>query len=160
MMYMEGQYDRNGKLCAIITEVGKTFLVDMSPLAILEDSIKSIGFDLKGAMKTSKWFHGDIHMRPLMVNPIQGICLFPSKSAKNEDTMWFNPYHIKRTSGYNRKTFIEFSNGLTIEVQSILSSFNHKLQIAEQFRNMTVETGKNPISFVLDPKERRIPIKS
>ncbi|MCM2535850.1 competence protein ComK [Neobacillus pocheonensis] len=156
MMYMVGFLDRNGKPCTIVKEVNKMFIVDKSPLEILEYSIKCIGFNLKGAMETSKWILGDIHMCPLMVNPILKICVFPIQSAQRYDTMWFNPYHIKRTTSFNRKTNVEFNNGIVIKVNSQLSSFNNKLQIADQYRKMTVNAGENPISFVLEPKNRRV----
>jgi competence protein ComK len=155
MIYMVGYYDRNGKLCTLVKEVNKTFMVDQSPLQILEYSIRCIGFDLKGAFASSKWILGDMKMYPVMVNPIQKICLFPINAAKNPDTLWFNPVHIKRTNGIMRKTELEFKNGQTMMVHSRIAAFNHKLLKAEQLRNMTIEIGKNPISFVLDPSKRR-----
>ncbi|MDQ0201917.1 competence protein ComK [Neobacillus ginsengisoli] len=152
LMCMVGVYDRNGKTCTIVREVNKTFIVDKSPLEILEISIKSIGFNLKGAMATSKWFLGDIHMCPVMVNPILKICLFPIQSAKRVDTMWFNPDHIHRTNSFYRKTNVKFKNGFHMLVNSKLSSFNNKLKIAEQYQEITVEAGKNPTAFLLESK--------
>lgn len=160
MMCMAGFYDRNGKTCTIVREVSRIFIVAKSPLEILDFSIKSIGFTLKGAMKTAKWHLGDIHMCPVMVNPILKICLFPNHSPKRVDTMWFNPDHIHRTNSSFLKTKVEFNNGLFIRVNSKLSSFNTKLQTAEQYKKMIVEAGKNPITFLLDPKTRKEPTSS
>jgi competence protein ComK len=160
-MYMVGFHDRNGKLCTLVKEKDICFLVDQSPIEILSYSIQCIGFDLKGALATSKWILGDdILMHPIMVNPILKICMFPNKSMKQNDTIWFNPFYIKRTScGRKRTTIVEFQNGQKMIVYSQLSSFNHKLQTAEQLRNMTVDVGRNPTSFILDPKKRRRKIK-
>lgn len=152
---MQGFYDRNGKRCTLVRELDKTFTVDRSPLHILEDSIKCIGYDLKGAMASAKWILGEIHMPPVMINPIQSICVFSDKSAKNEDTIWFNPVHIVRTISYKKKTYIEFSNGITLILHCSVSSFNTKLQNAMQLRNLTTEMGKNPISMILDPSKRK-----
>jgi competence protein ComK len=160
LMYMAGYYDRNGKLCTLVKELNRIFMVDQSPLQILEYSINCIGFDFKGALFSSKWFLGDIKMYPVMVNPIQKICLFPIKSAKHPDTLWFNPVHIKRTVGIMRETEIEFTNSQTLRVKSRISSFNHKLQTAEQLREMTTRIGKNPRSFVLNPKLRQYKSKA
>jgi competence protein ComK len=153
---MVGYYDRNGKLCTIVEEVDNIFIIDQSPLEILEYSINLIGYDLKGATNTSKWLLGDIQMCPIMVNPVLNICLFPSKSSKHHDTMWFNPDHIKRTRGYRRNTTIEFSNGLNLIIPCKLPYFNSKLQNAEQLRKMTYSAGTNPASFVLDPNKRKV----
>lgn len=156
-MYMYGFYDRNGKLCTVVREIDKTFTVDREPLHILEDSIKCIGYDLKGAMASAKWILGDIHMSPVMINPIHSICVFPDKSPKNADTIWFNPAHIVRTTSFKKKTYIEFSNGKTLIIHCTISAFNNKLQNAMQLRYITTEMGKNPksMSMILDPYKRK-----
>lgn len=152
-MYMGGQYDRNAKLCTIVTELHRTFIVDKSPLEILNDSIRCIGFDLRGAMETAKWLLGNKHMCPVMVNPIHRICLFPDKSFKHNDTKWFNPLHITRTIHSNQQAMIEFTNGRTLIVPMKLYSFNHKLQTAEQFRKMMVGLERDPLSIEKDPRK-------
>lgn len=150
---MVGYYDRQAKLCTLVKELDRTFVVDRSPLEILNDSIKCIGFDLRGAMETANWLLGNKYMCPVMVNPVHRICVFPDKSAKNANTIWFNPYHIARTKSINQKAQVEFTNGLTITLPSKLYSFNHKLQIAEQFRKMIVRMDNDPFSFKEDPKK-------
>jgi competence protein ComK len=157
LMYMVGFHDRQGKLCTLVREKESSFLVDQSPIEILSYSIQCIGFDLRGALATSKWILGDdILMHPIMVNPILKICMFPNKSMKQDDTIWFNPFYIIRTSGRKeRTTIVEFLNGQKMIVHSQLSSFNHKLLTAEKFRNMTVNVGRNPITMILDPKKRK-----
>lgn len=154
---MYGFYDRNGNLCTVVREIDKTFTVDKAPLHILEDSIICIGYDLKGAMASAKWILGNIHMPPVMINPIQSTCLFSIKSAKNVDTIWFNPANIVRTTSYKKKTYIEFTDGTTLILHCTISAFNTKLQNAMQLRNITTEMGKNPrsMSMILDPKNRK-----
>jgi competence protein ComK len=156
LLFMVGVYDRNGKLCTLVQEENEAFIVDRSPLEILAHSIRCIGFDYKGALATSKWILGDdILMHPVMVNPILKICLFPTRSHNKPDTLWFNPFHIKRTTGVQRKTLVEFQNGKKLTVLMQLSAFNNRLKTAEQLRNLTVGIGKNPISFDLQPKKRQ-----
>jgi len=151
---MRGHYDRFGKLCTQITEANRTFIVDKSPLEVLNDSIRGIGFDLRGALETSKYLLGDVHMCPIMVNPIHQIVLFPTRSPKHEDTIWLNPYPIRRTASNNRKTLITFHNNTTLIVPLRLASFNTKLKTAEQLRDMTVELANKPFTFVLHPDKR------
>jgi competence protein ComK len=152
-MYMFGVFDRNAKLCTIVWELNRTFIVDKSPLEILNDSIRCIGFDLRGAMKTSQLFLGNKHMCPVMINPIHKICVFPNKSAKHPDAMWFNPTHIIRTNTLRRQTKVEFSNGLVIIVPSKLYSFNHKLQTADQYMKMTNGISNNHPTIKKGPKK-------
>ncbi|WP_404330343.1 competence protein ComK [Mesobacillus maritimus] len=153
--YMMAYYDRNGKLCTHITETTRTFIVDKSPLEVINDSIRAIGFDLRGALETSKWLLGNIHMCPIMINPIHRIVLFPTRSYKHEETIWLNPHQIKRTTGFNRKTIILFNNDSTLTVPIKLSSFNTKLQNAEQLEKITIGIATRPFTVVLDPEKRR-----
>ncbi|MEW8986513.1 MAG: competence protein ComK, partial [Bacillus sp. (in: firmicutes)] len=155
MMYIEGQLDQYGKLISKVHQVDQTFLVDRSPVEIIEDSIKFIGYDFKGAKSIAKWILGEFSMCPVMVNPIHGICVFPDRSITSDKAIWYNPVHIIRTTTHLRKTRIEFSNGQTLDIQRKLSSFNHKLQAAEQLRKLTVEVGKNPTSFIQAPNNQR-----
>lgn len=152
-MYMVGQFDRNAKLCTLVTELNRTFIVDKSPLEILNDSIRCIGFDLRGAMETSRFLLGNKYMCPIMVNPIHRICVFPDKSSIRNDTKWFNPVHIARTVSSNQLAMIEFTNGQTLMVSMKLYSFNHKLQTADQFRKMILSLEQNPFSFEKDPRK-------
>ena len=117
-----------------------------SPLEVLDDSIRFIGFDLRGAIETSKMLLGDKYLCPVMVNPIHSICVFPDKSANRPDAMWFNPEHIYRTHTLNCKAGIEFTNGLVITIPMKLYTFNHKLKNAEQFKNILMGNGLDPFS--------------
>jgi competence protein ComK len=147
-MSMAGHLDRYGKKCTLVYELNRMFLVDQSPLEILEASIRRVGFNLKGALESSKKNLGGIHMHPFMVNPILGIIVFPTKSHKHEDVIWFNPNHIRRTWGKKNVTIVEFRNGQTLIVPTKLCFFNNKLTIAERFRDDLIEGGKNPSSVV------------
>ncbi|QCJ45072.1 hypothetical protein FAY30_03120 [Bacillus sp. S3] len=48
---------------------------------MLNDSIRCVGFNLKGAMETAKLLLGDKQMCPVMVNPLHTIVVFPNKSV-------------------------------------------------------------------------------
>lgn len=160
MMYMEDFYNQFGKLCTKVSEFGQTFYVDRTPLEILKDSIRCVGFDLNGARATSKWILGDTsYMCPFIVNPILHICVFPHRSPKQGITRWFNPIHIKRTGSLNRKTNVEFNNGQTLLVHSKLSAFNNRLQIADQLSEISAEFGKHPEDFIIDPQKEKLEFK-
>lgn len=152
---MTGYYDRFGNKCTLVTECHQKFIVDQSPLAILDDSIRSIGYDLRGARETAKRLLGNVHHCPILVNPIDRIVVFPTKSAYHEECVWFNPFHIKQTRSRKYKTIITFSNGETTLFPAKVSSFNDKIQKAEQLEEMT----RNPFFFTMNEYEERIRIK-
>ncbi|MEH7524940.1 competence protein ComK [Bacillus sp. JJ1503] len=151
-MRMTGFYDSNGKMCTLVTETRKTFMVDQSPLEILDESIRCIGYDLKGAMITAKRLLGNVHHCPVLVNPIHRIVLFPTKSGLHEECTWFNPVHIKRTNSLNNQTTITFSNGQTITIPGKLSSFNCKIKRAEHLEEMT----RDSIFFIINGHDHRM----
>jgi competence protein ComK len=154
MMYMIGFYDCHAKACTLVKETERIFVVYQSPMEILEYSIKKTGYNLKGAMETSREVNGS-KMCPIMVNLLQKLVVFPTQSAKHVETMWLNPDQIQRTYGtklLNRKTNIEFKNGLIITVDSRLSFFNDKLKRAEQYRDNIIASAQHPLSFITNQK--------
>ncbi|NRD76936.1 competence protein ComK [Bacillus sp. BRMEA1] len=155
-MWMVGVFDHRAKVCSLVGQEDKSFFVDQSPLEILDGSLALIGFDLKGAMKASKSHLKNVHMCPIMVNPTLNICLFPSHSPRREDTMWFNPLQIHRTFSKDNKTSIEFENGTQMTINSRITSFNNKLKIAEQYLKTKVAAARDPLTYLVDPKNRKV----
>jgi competence protein ComK len=156
LILMTGEYDQNGKLCARIMIGEKSLLVDRTPVQLLDDTLTYIGFDLRGAIAGAKSILGTRHMCPIMVNPYQGLCLFPNKSPFKEECIWFNPEHIVNTTPIGGKTELELSNGHSIIVDTKLTSFNTKMQRALQLKRLTNERGNQPssLTFYLEPKKR------
>ncbi|MEH7111535.1 competence protein ComK [Neobacillus niacini] len=94
-------------------------------------------------------------MCPIVVNPYQCVCLFPTKSPQKEDCIWFNPDHIVKTKAAGTKTIIELSNGHTILVDSKLFSFNNKIEIAIQLKQLSSQRGNHPTSMTLYLKPKK-----
>lgn len=153
-MFMTEHLDRYGNQYTLIRDTSGLTAVSRSTLNIMDDSIRCIGFDLRGAVGTSKWLLDQTAMCPVMINPIDRIVLFPTRSHHHEENIWFNPHHIKRTIGISGKTKILFTDGTSLTIPTRLSSFNSKLQTAEQLMNLTIESANKPFTFVLNPKKK------
>lgn len=149
MILVMGEYDRYGKLCARIVEGTTSFLVDRTPLQLLDDTLMYIGFDLKGAITGAKSILGKKMKCPIIVNPYLRICLFPNKSPKKADCIWFNPDHITKTTAAGSKTEVELSNGYSITVDSKLAYFNDKIYTANKLLRLSEERGTQPNSSIL-----------
>ncbi|MEH7085416.1 competence protein ComK [Neobacillus drentensis] len=156
MILLTGEYDGYGKLCARVMAGGASFLVDRSPLQLLDDTLTYIGFDLRGAMASAKLILGERSRCPIIVNPYLGICLFPNKSPHKADCIWFNPDHIVRTIAMGLKTEVELSNGHSIIVDSRLTYMNNKIHRANQLLQIAMKRGNQPgpIHFYLEPPKR------
>ena len=154
-----GEFDQNGKQCSRIVVEKTTLLVDRPPLYLLDDTLKYIGFDLRGAIAGAKYILNKTVMCPIIVNPYQSACLFPSKSPQNQDCIWFNPDHIVNTKAIGNKTEVELSNAHYMLVDAKLTSFNNKLQTANQLKRLTRERGIQAGSLLLyqeQPKRRQL----
>lgn len=155
-----GEYALSGKLCTRIMEGERSFLVDKTPLKVLNTTLNYIGFDLKGAIEGAKMILGKTSMVPIMLNPIQGICMFPTISPDKDDCIWFNPKHIVKTTAVGRRTIVELSNSCSIIVEMREPTFNNKVQIAEQLCRITTQRAQNEItSLYLEPKKSHKIIK-
>ncbi|MEH7415783.1 competence protein ComK [Neobacillus drentensis] len=157
VILMTGEYNNLGKFCARIMVGGQTLLVNRSPLQVMDDTLKYIGFDLKGALKGTKNILGNINMCPIIVNPYKGICLFPYKSSKKEDCVWFNPDHIIKTKARGCKTEVELSNGVSIIIDLKKYYFINKIQTAHQLKKISSERGNHPrpLSYFNESEKRK-----
>jgi competence protein ComK len=156
MMYMFGEYDRNGKLCTIVFEEERILIVDKSPLHIIRDSIAFNGFDLKGALTGARKITGKSRFCPIMVNYIRSICVFPDRYYQCPTCVWINSAHVLNTRPYRSQTQVEFSDGSILMVKSRLTAFHTKVQAAEQLKKVIYDRGMNTASFILDPEKRHV----
>lgn len=155
LIFFTGIYDREGKLCTLVRELNRTFIVDKSPLEILKDSMIKAGFNYRGAVASSKEILSMKMMVPVMVNPFLKIYLFPTKSANSSEVTWFNPNHLLRTISHNGATLIEFSNGQTMVFPSKLGPFNTKITAAEQLKKFTLATAQQTNYYIAFPKKKK-----
>jgi competence protein ComK len=154
-----GEYDPYGKLCSRIMVEKTTLLVDRHPLHLLDDTLKYIGSDLRGAIAGAKYILNKTVKCPVIVNPYQSVCLFPSKSPQKQDCIWFNPDHIVNIKAIGNKTQVELSNGHFMLVDAKLTAFNNKLQTAHQLKRLTKERGiqASPLLLYLEqPKKHQL----
>ncbi|MFL6556196.1 MAG: competence protein ComK [Bacillus sp. (in: firmicutes)] len=160
MILLTGEYDCFGKLCARVLAGESSFLVDRSPLQLLDDTLTYIGYDLRGAMASAKLILGERTRCPIIINPYLGICLFQNKSPNNADCIWFNPEHIVRTIAVGRnQTEVELSNGHSIIVDSRLTFINNKIHKANKLMQISMKRGNQsgPILFYLEsPKGHQL----
>ncbi|WP_057772929.1 competence protein ComK [Cytobacillus dafuensis] len=156
---IKGEYNQYGKLCSRILEGRKTFLVECSPIKLLDETLKFNGFDYKGATIGAKSILRKNSMCPIVLNQALGICMFPINSPDKHDNIWFNPDHIVQTFPYGSKTDVELSNGVIIRVNLTLTTFNNKLQVAHQYRKITHNRGRLTMTMILEAKKEPVVIK-
>lgn len=151
---LTGEYDQFGRLCTRVIEGEKTFLVNMRPRQVINNTLLKLGSDFRAVRESSKNILGSMHMCPIKINCNLGIWLFPTKSYLNDYCVWFSLMHVKHTKAHGvRRTevFLSYNHSFMIEMKE--SSFNQKRQKAEDLRALMVKNSQSPITFFVEPKK-------
>ena len=138
-----GEYDGYGNLCTRIIEGEETFVLNESPVEKIKKTLLSYGSDFNGALNSSKHILGPIKMHPIKIDEKQEIWLFPTKSFKKKNCVWFNLYHIINTEPHGAKTKVFMSYGHTFMINMKESAFNQKRQKALQLRESILKNNRH-----------------
>lgn len=121
------EYDNFGNLYARILEGSYSFLVKMSPLEVIENSIYHYGHSLAGARTAARLAIGNIDMVPIKISCCLDIYWFPTQSPSCDKNIWFSLKHIIRTEELTRNQAIVYLEyGHTITVATSASRFKNK----------------------------------
>ncbi|MCM3111966.1 competence protein ComK [Lederbergia lenta] len=142
-------FDSYGHLFTRVIEGDTSFLVSMSPLQIIEESIIYFGNDYKGARVAAKQALGNIDMPPIKISGSLGIYWFPSMSPSRDECIWFCEDHIDDTIFLSRKkTKIILPLGHEIIMEGSKKHFDLKLHRARDYRKK-IETRTTGTSYIL-----------
>lgn len=151
---LSGEYDALGKLCTRVVEGKKNFLVGMAPIELINQTLLIHGCSFQGALESSKYLLEPMKMYPIKINPDLGIWLFPTKSYKKHNCVWFSLVHVRKTKAIGvRKTAVTLSFGHTFTVEMKESSFNNRQQKAKELREIVTKNTKSPLTFNCEPRQ-------
>jgi competence protein ComK len=139
-----GEYDHYGKLCTRFIEGEDTFVLNESPVKKIDKTLLNYGSSFKGALESSKYILGPIKMPPIKINENKGIWLFPTRSFKRKNCVWFNLDHILHTKPLGvSKTLVFMNYGHTIIINMKESAFNQRRQKTQQLRDSIIKNHKH-----------------
>ncbi|HAQ06384.1 MAG TPA: hypothetical protein DCR24_02190 [Bacillus bacterium] len=149
-----GEYDESGRLCTRVIEGEESFLVNMKPLQVINNTLLMNGSNFRGARESSKKILGKSHMCPIKINCNLGIWVFPTKSYINDFCVWFSLMHVKRTKARGvKRTEVVLSYDHTFFIEMKESSFNQKRQKALDLREAILKNSESPLTFYVEPKK-------
>ena len=70
---LTGEYDQFGRLCTRVIEAEKTFIVNLKPRQVINNTLLKLGSDFRGVRESSKDILGTVHMCPIKINCNLGI---------------------------------------------------------------------------------------
>lgn len=100
----------------IVYETDDSFIVDKTPLQIMEDSCEYFGSSLEGRQTGTSKLIGYTHKVPIIVEESFDLIFFPTLSPRNEECSWLSYKHIFKPDKFKDKSIIELKNGKKIIV--------------------------------------------
>ncbi len=100
----------------IVYEVDNSFVVNKSPLKIVEESCEYFGSSLEGRQTGTSALVGFTHKVPVIIEESFDLIFFPTLSPKNRECSWLAYSHIFKPDKFKDKTIIELKNGKKILV--------------------------------------------
>lgn len=100
----------------IVYEVDNSFVVNKSPLKIVEESCEYFGSSLEGRQTGTSALVGFTHKVSVIIEESFDLIFFPTLSPKNRECSWLAYSHIFKPDKFKDKTIIELKNGKKILV--------------------------------------------
>lgn len=129
-----------------IIENNDSYVVNITPLQILEHSCEYFGSSFDGRKEGTKKLLGITHKSPIIVEESRKIIFFPTTSPDRIDCIWINLEKInKYYKSTPKKSIIEFKNGDIIEFDVSIGSLTNQILRASRLKYILEERIKGKI---------------
>lgn len=127
--------NKNGTISAYVLEESRDYLIDYSPMKVIDAACKYFGSSLKGRMDGTRDVSNITHKPPIAIDPASGMYFFPTNSPVNSKCTWIAHSHIDTMKSVDlQQTKITFKNGKSIIVDVSYGSIMNQIQRTAQFR--------------------------
>ena len=111
----------------IVYETDDSFVVDETPLQIMEESCEYFGSSFEGRQTGTLKMLGYTHKVPIIVEESKDLIFFPTLSPKNEGCSWISYNHVFKPDKFKDKTILELKNGKKILINSSVAIIDNQL---------------------------------
>ena len=102
----------------VVYEEGSTFTINgITPNQIMEDSCTYYGSTLEGRKVGSSNVLNMSYKLPILVEDVNNIIFFPTKSPRKRDCVWLSLNNIKDYYQENDKIVVVFNNGKKLKIK-------------------------------------------
>lgn len=120
----------------IVYEVDKSFVVNKSPLKIVEESCEYFGSSLEGRQVGTSKLVGFTHKVPIIIEESFNIIFFPTLSPKNDECSWISYSHVFKPDKFKDKTIVELKNGKKILVNVSSAVIDNQLYRCSRLKDI------------------------
>lgn len=129
-----------------IIENNESYVVNVTPMQILEHSCEYFGSSFDGRREGTKKLLGITHKSPIIIEESRKIIFFPTTSPDRNDCIWINLEKISRYyKSSQKKSIIEFKNGDIIEFDVSIGSLTNQILRASRLKYILEERIKGKV---------------
>ena len=117
-----------GRLYSKLKEIDGDYTVPLKPFTVVKQSCRFYASSYAGRKEGTKALIGVTHKAPIVIDPFQGIYLFPTASPVREDCYWISQGYVEdyQKAEYG-KTEVLFINGETLVLPVSLHTFRQQM---------------------------------
>lgn len=149
---IEGRVDEQNRTYSCVVEGAEAFEINMSPVDIVDYSLRYYCSSLKGASEGAKSVLGNISMLPLVISAPLDLYWFPCISPQRPDCIWFSLRNIRNyESSDQKRTTVHMKYGHSINLAMKRDRFERKWQRATLLRYITEARVKKATMLEFEP---------
>lgn len=139
------EYEINAQTLAIIPigeekskviEVNGDFIINASPIKIVDDSCKFFGSSYEGRFSGTKTLTGISHKSPIIVEESRRIIFFPTKSPRVSSCIWLSFNNIADYDGDGKDSIVRFSCGKTLHLHTSYAIIDNQVLRATRLESV------------------------
>lgn len=119
-----------------IYEEEESYVIKKSVSNIINSSCKYFGSSYTGRYEGSKSLLGMSYKLPIIIEETQEIIFFPTSSPRFNNCSWISLKNINNYEKNNDRVIVNFKNGLNLELNLSLFSFENQVFRALRLENI------------------------
>lgn len=128
------------KIYSKILEADQEGVAPYKPFDIIKKSCRFYASSYWGRREGTKELIGVTHKAPIVIDPVQGIYVFPTASPTKPSCAWISHEHVSDYRPLPRmKTEVIFQNGNTLTLPISVYSFENQLYRTAQLRTRIMQ---------------------
>lgn len=120
-----------------VVEKDRTFIVNMKPMDIIENSCQFFGSSYFGRHSGTKKLIGVSHKAPIIVEESREIIFFPTNSPRLYDCCWISLKNIEKYKKIDHKnSLVIFTSGYLLDVDISYGSLENQILRATRLESV------------------------
>lgn len=119
-----------------VIEKNKTFIVNLTPTKIIDDSCQYFGSSYQGRFSGTKNLIGITHKAPIIVEESKEMIFFPTSSPRLSNCAWISLKNLKNYKRNNTCTELIFDNGNLINLKTSYGMIDNQVLRAARLESV------------------------